>query len=425
MKNCLIIIFFMLLRSATQAQDVADTTCNTSITYLLEAAGRNNSLPASFYYRFHRGGFLDRPYLEQKAERLKQDNTGGFDYKNGFYAERSIDSISKFSGFSVGLRMEDRFHLSAAFNRDLFRLAFFGNKIFEGSTAVSGPFSFRSLSYRYYGLHFGKFIHGEDERYRISGELAYLEGRRGVEIDVSTATLTTALGGKFVQLDLNGSFYETDTTRFGGDRFFWPASGNGMAGSLNIEWWQKEGHYMRFSAKDIGFIDWKTTGMNYTADTALKFEGFVIPNVITYHDSIFRMSTDSLRRLNPEGFRGSRRIFLPAWFSMDYVRRIPELPLSVCTGIVARAFTSYRPLLYAGCTWHIHEGSNLNLTIGSGGWGGINANATFDLVFFKSWRLQTGLMQLESVFTPRNVRGLGMLLGITKQFNTFKALKKK
>lgn len=417
MSKFFICILFCLLQNTVNAQNGADTSYNTVVHYHFEAGGRTNSLPISFFYRFHRGGFLDRPYLEHKSEKLKQDNIGGFDYRNGFYVERRIDTISKFSGFSVGLRLEDRYHVSTDYNQDLFRLAFFGNKIFEGSAAVAGPFGFRTLSYRYYGLSFGKWIKTPGETYRITGELAYLEGRKGIEIDLKRATLTTGIEGRFIQLDLNGTFFQSDTTRFSGDRFLWPSTGNGIAGALNIEWWQSEGHYLRFSARDIGFIDWKSTGMIYRADTALNFEGFVVPNVITYHDSLFRMSTDSLRRLNPEANRSSRRIMLPAWFSMDYVRELPGLPLTVNTGIVARAFTSYRPMIYAGCTWFVREGTKLNLTLGSGGWGGLNVNSSFDWSFLKSWDLQVGLMQIESFFTPRNVRGIGLLAGFRKKFN--------
>ena len=417
MRILLLYIFLSTIVPVTLADTGPDTLYNTQLSWSLMAGGRTNSLPASFFYRFHRGGFLDRPYLEHKAEKLEEFNIGGFDYKNGFYLEHQIDSLFKNSSFSIGLRVEDRYHVSTSFNRDLFRLAFFGNKIFEGNTASAGPFSFRSIAYRYYGISFGKWISRTDETYRIIGELAYIEGRRGLEIDLQRATLTTGTDGRFLQLDLKGQYFESDTTRFSGDRFFWPSAGNGMAGGLQIEWWKNDGHYMRFSVRDLGFLDWKSTGMQYRADSALKFEGFLIPNVLSYHDSLFRMSTDSLKRLNPEGFRSSRRIFMPAWFSMDYVRDLPDLPLSVNTGIIARAYTSYRPFLYAGCTWHMRPATDLNLTLGSGGWGGINIQASFDRVFFKSWRLQSGLMQIESVFTPRNVRGLGLFASITKKFN--------
>jgi len=417
MKKIIFFLFTAVL-SLHAAGAGPDTLFNTQASWSFFAGGRTNSLPASFYYRFHRGGFLDRPYLEKNAQKLKQDNIGGFDYKNGLYLERQIDSIGKRSDFFVGIRLEERYHVSTAFNSDLFKLSFFGNKIFEGATASAGPFNFRSLSYRYYGITFGKWMKKTNETYRISGELAYLEGRRGIEIEAKRATMTTATDGRFIQLDLQGSYYESDSTRFKGSRFLWPSSGNGFSGSIDVEWWQNDGHFMRFSARDIGFIDWKSSGQNYSADTALKFDGFIIPNVITYHDSLFRMSTDSLKRLNPEAVRSSKRIFLPAWFSMEYIRSLPDLPLAINVGITARAYTSYRPFLYSGCTWQVNSNAKLNLTVGTGGWGGINANASFEWIFLNSWRLQTGLMQLESVFSPRNVRGVGIIAGISKKFNS-------
>jgi hypothetical protein len=417
MKHLLIVCLALSASLSAMAGSGPDTLYNTLISAQVHAAGRTNSLPASFYYRFHRGGFLDRPYLERNQEKLKNDNIGGFDYKSGIYIQRRIDSISRHSGFFAGLRLEDRYHVSAAFTRDLYRLAFFGNKVFDGATASAGPFLFRSIAYRYYGIEFGKWFRKGEEQYRLGVELAYLEGRRGIEIDAKRANLSTGTDGRFVQLDVNGYYYESDTTRHSGSRFLWPSTGNGMAGSLSLEWWHPEGHYLNFYARDIGFIDWKRTGIDYQADTSVFFDGFQIPNVITYHDSLFRMSVDSLERLNPEGFRDSRRVMLPSWFGMDYRRDLPELPLSISTGIAARSYSSFRPYIYGGCTWHIRQNAHLSMNIGSGGWGGLNIHSSFDYSFLKSWRLQASLMQMESLFSFRKARGTGMMVGITKKFN--------
>ncbi|MBK9195834.1 MAG: hypothetical protein IPO17_12855 [Flavobacteriales bacterium] len=176
----------------------------------IEASGLydSNSLRNELVKGLWRGDVLSEELRKTTQDELKGNNRAGFavDFRatytwgDSLFGDGSVCPMISVAHHDVmGMRFAD----------DLYSLTFFGNAAYENGTASLGGTAFTSMTYQTFG--FG-FQHTESESYL---RLELVNGQRMNSADLRQADLFTATDGRFLQLDLDGSYARSDTGRSG------------------------------------------------------------------------------------------------------------------------------------------------------------------------------------------------------------------
>ncbi|MGV9013365.1 MAG: hypothetical protein ACOH13_12295 [Flavobacteriales bacterium] len=180
--------------------------------------------------------------------------------------------------YAVGLR----------FSPDAFAVGFFGNAAFEGQTAKLAPLRFEQWHYQRFGIGI------EDARSGSFLELAVVNGTNFNRADVHRADLFTATDGRYLDMDLSGSYQRSDTAANAG-------SSTGIGAALNAKWAtaiNAFGGPSRFSLElsDGGFMKWNAGSLSASLDSVIHFEGVAVNDILDLNGPVIDRTTlqDSL-----------------------------------------------------------------------------------------------------------------------------------
>lgn len=239
----------------------------------IEASGLydSNSLRNELVKGLWRGDVLSEELRKTTQDELKGNNRAGFavDFRATYAWGHSL-----FGDGSVRPMISVAHHdvMGMRFTDDVYNLTFFGNAAYENGTASLGGTAFTSMTYQTFG--FG-FQHTESESYL---RLELVNGQRMNSADLRHADLFTATDGRFLQLDLDGSYARSDTGRSG----FGTSSGVGLALSAAVErCFQLFGMGSRFQLKvsDLGFVAWNGNSGRIDNNSTITYEGIEVENV--------------------------------------------------------------------------------------------------------------------------------------------------
>ena len=198
-----------------------------------------------------------------------------------------------------------KYALGVRFSPDAFAVSFFGNAAFEDRSAKLAPLRFEQWNYQRIG--FGV----EDARSGSFLELALVNGSSYNSAEVRRANLFTATNGRYLDMDIDGSYHRSDTSANAGFN-------NGIGIALNAKWAKTIrafGAPSRLSLElaDAGFMQWNARTLSASLDSVIHFEGVAVNDILELGGSVIDRTTlqDSLGL----GYAtGSLLRPLPAWF---------------------------------------------------------------------------------------------------------------
>lgn len=163
--------------------------------------------------------------------------------------------------------------LGLRFRDPVYDLTFFGNADWEGRTAKLDPSAFERIDYQ--TLAFGV----EDRRSGSFIEVAVVNGRSLDAARIDRAALTTGTEGRYLDLDLDGSYWRSDTADGG------PRRSNGIGAAVGfgmqrpIQVGRASGEFA-FLVQDLGFIAWDNRSLRVSRDTLIHYTGLRVQDVL-------------------------------------------------------------------------------------------------------------------------------------------------
>lgn len=227
-----------------------------------------NDLVTSLY----QGKNLDRDTRTHSQDALNGRGRAG--YELGFRASYTWgDSLFGKAHWSPRISLAHQSVMGMRFSDAVYDLTFFGNAAYEGQTAALGNSAFEQLAYQ--TVAFGI----EDRRTGTFVELALVNGQYLNTGDIRTADLFTGADGRYLDLDLDGSYHRSDTGSTGFGR------SNGMGAAVSLAWHHPLalfGHpaLLELGAVDVGFIAWGSRSLQLEKDSTIHYEGIAVSDVL-------------------------------------------------------------------------------------------------------------------------------------------------
>ncbi|MEO8069565.1 MAG: DUF5723 family protein [Flavobacteriales bacterium] len=239
----------------------------------VEASGLydSNALRNDLVSGMRRGDVLSEDLRRTTQDELKGNNRAGYalDFRvsyawgDSLFGDGSIrPTVSIGHHDAMGVRFAD----------DLYDLTFFGNTQFENKTASLGGTAFTQITYQTFGFGF----QGTTTNSFLRLEL--VNGQRMNSATLRKADLFTATDGRFLQLDLDGSYARSDTA----SSSFGTSSGLGLALSAAVEkpimLFGTKGSF-RISVTDLGFVAWNGNAQRIVNNSTIRYEGIEVDNI--------------------------------------------------------------------------------------------------------------------------------------------------
>lgn len=366
----------------------------------------SNSLNNNFFHRFNKNGFISDDIKDEISQKLTARNRIGADLNYGIFFSQRINPTWNFL-----VHISDRAHLDARFPKDLFDLAFYGNRRFAGDTAFLDNTSFEFL--RYQQIQAG-LVNATEKGNRFGFALSYLKGEENLSLSVNRARLVTDERGESLDADLSFEFLKSDTSDKGMDAF----NGWGVSSDLFSEFKLTvagKNALFRAEINDIGFIRWNENAMVYKADTSLHFEGVFIRDIFQVNDSVLKtLSPDTIS----DGFqsaltRKTYTTFLPSVMRLSWMMESGKVICHV--GISHRLLANYALLATMKGGYKISPFITASGKVSYGGYGkfsfGMEMNCSF-----RNYSLVLGTGNLDGFMLKKYSGGNSGYLSFRKEF---------
>ncbi|MFZ1616819.1 MAG: hypothetical protein WAT41_05675 [Flavobacteriales bacterium] len=233
------------------------------------------------------GGMITRAARQRALDGIGDHGRAGTEL-GGCVSATWANRIFGHDGWQMRTSLAWQYAVGVRFSPDAFAVGSFGNASFEGRTAKLAPLRFEQWNYQRLGIGI------EDARSGSFLELAVVNGTNFNRADVHRADLFTATDGRYLDLDLSGSYQRSDTTTNAG-------SSTGIGVALNAKWATAMtffGAPALFSLEltDAGFIRWNAASLSASLDSVIHFEGVAVNDILDLNGPVIDRTTlqDSL-----------------------------------------------------------------------------------------------------------------------------------
>lgn len=219
-----------------------------------------------------RGDVLDRAMRQRSQDALDGNNRAGY-VLEGSVSYAWGDSLFGHGGWRPRVAIGQHDVMGLRFADDAYTVTFFGNAGYENGTAHLGPSAFTWM--RYQTVAFG----AEHVRSGSFIQMAVVNGAGLNSGDIQRADLFTATDGRFLDLDIDGQYWRSDTANAGFLR------NNGIGAAISGQWnffTQLFGHRSTVSVRldDAGFISWNSAALQVKKDSLVHYEGIRVDDII-------------------------------------------------------------------------------------------------------------------------------------------------
>lgn len=287
---------------------------------------------------------------------------------------------------------------SAAYSKDLFGLAFYGNDAYLDTTANFSGTTAKFMSFQKIG--FG--IISKSRKSSITLNVINVSTAfKGV---VNTGELQQNADGSLVSLTLDGSYASTRTSNFS----------NGIGASVDFDfkvpfnWIQNRKAYLHFQLKNLGVAYMHQGMQQYVIDSTYNYAGFTVDQLVnseTLYGDQFSL-TDSLQI---DSNISNKWMVLPTLFQagkiMDehYTGKLQSF-----FGVRLYPTMLYSPLIYAGANYRPISWLDLGISGSFGGFGGFRTG------FYSNFKIKNFHLGIgtEDIIGWVSKRGLGQSLNL-------------
>ena len=252
----------------------AERRCRQATNWLrIESSGLydSNALRNDLVLGLRRGDVLSEDLRRNTQDGLRGNNRAG--YALDFRASYSWgDSLFGDGSLRPMISVAHHDVMGMRFTDDVYNLTFFGNTQYENETASLGGTAFTQVTYQTFG--FG-FQHAASNSFL---RLELVNGQRMNSAVLRQADLFTATDGRFLHLDLDGSYARSDTAQYA----FGTSNGIGLALSASVE---KRisllgtAASVQLTVTDLGFIAWNGNAERIVNNSTINYEGIEVENI--------------------------------------------------------------------------------------------------------------------------------------------------
>ena len=378
---------------------------NLHAEYELNSTAIQNDLVDKFIW----GGAIDSATKTRSQKRLKAENRIGGSYFAGATAFFGPEK-SKYH-FVAGLKQVEM--LNAAFSSDLYNLAMYGNKMYEGKTANIGNTSINH--YKYQEIKLGLIWDNIDTTAKLGCSLSYLKGQTLDQFNSTSGAIYTAPDASQINFNMNGSLVMSDTSK--GKNNLGTFNGNGLSAEFfaYMPYTSKLGKSSFFvSVNNLGFIKWNKNTVNYSTDTTYIYKGVTVNNVFQLNDaSVKNLTKDSLVKKLTQNGKQSMSTNLPMSLFILHTLKFSKL-FSLNTGFRQLFNANYKPYLYAEGQFMLHANFSATAQLGYGGYGRLSGGVNFEYKV-KTFFIRLGSNAVQGYILPKQSLGQGVFLSLSKK----------
>jgi len=258
------------------------------LTIESEGAYDSNVLYNDLVLGVYRGGYISRDVRQHSMDAIDGKGRAGtelggrisYAWGSGLFGHADLQPM-----ISASYRLVEGMH----FTKDDYQLTFFGNSDLVDQTAHIGPSRHEQMQYSTIG--FGV----QDRKSGTWLELALVSGHSLNAVNIRTADLYTAPDGRYLDLQLDGDYWASDTAEQSFGR------NNGIGAAINFQWNKNicilgAPAIFGIGVRDLGFVAWNSNSVRVSSDTTIHFEGLEVDDILDLGDISLDRSTlqDSL-----------------------------------------------------------------------------------------------------------------------------------
>jgi hypothetical protein len=252
----------------------------------------SNCITTAFAINVLQGNYLASSLKNQVSSQLQKFNRLDAELNYGIYGVWYNDTSRQKRVFNFFFALRHKSYINSTFSPDVFNLAFYGNAMYAGKSAVLMPFSLNMLSYQQ--AEIGMVCTNFNGKAELGIGLSFLAAHQLLTINENKAMLYTDSSGQYLQFSSDAQSYRSDTS--GNAAYI-----NGYGASMDIYFKApykigKRTGTISISATDLGFIYWNNKSLFYNKDTSYYYDGVTINSLSDLQTvSLNGTSKDSLQ----------------------------------------------------------------------------------------------------------------------------------
>lgn len=373
----------------------------------------SSAQPVAFTDKLLFGGYISDPEKDNVRTQLRDLNYGGIDFETDVYLSIKTDSLWKNSAIFFGGGYS--YFQSLAYTRDFFNIAFYGNKLYEGDSAVFSDSGFDGYSLVEYKAGYvkqwntlnGNFILG------ISG--GFVQGLSARNARIDNGLIYTAQDGQYLDIALDFAYNNTGTAPVD----FQNTKGTGYSFDVFAALHNSDQQFeIQASVQDLGKMYWDVTPFNYTADTNYTFEGIDISYVFNASGTNADGSNDSIYDiLGIDTTAIAFQTAIPAKCNISFTKYFNGSGLFVNGGAQYYLFTPYQIFIYGRFGKYFSK-NNLEISaiLNIGGYGSYGIGFDLEKKIWDNVYLRIGSNSLLGFIAPDYFKTASVFGTVRKTF---------
>ena len=297
--------------------------------------------------------------------------------------------------------------------QDLFRLVFYGNAPLAGSTLQLNGLVANRLRYNQLQLGFNKLMGNNDVQYMFGGGISFLQGLSHLAVVIDDGSIFTHEDGEYIDISIRMQAEHSDTGNLKSTAF------NGIGFSTDLSFnYNKIGNFsINVYMADLGYITWAKNAQQLSMDTAFRYEGIVIPDILNFDEGVLSQNLqDSLTEdLTPDSQSKKYSTTLPMRFYLSFTKYLANSRVILTGGINHRLSSNYRLLLFLKGGYAIKPDFLASIYSSIGGYGKYNFGIEVNKSFNDRFQFILGSQSLQGLIMPASTTSLSVYLrlGIT------------
>lgn len=376
----------------------ADTlSYEAGVSYNTFAA--SNSIKNEFVNSLLKKKYLSRDLRNNNF--VKPVNYFGTEDNLCIYFAHMPDSLFGYNNIGYRISVENSFHGDARFTKDLYNIAFFGNKQYAGKLA---DFSSSQITFmKYQQVKFGLFKQSvrDGDPFTIYFGLGLVKGQTLNSVTLDTSNLFTEETGDYLDLNFQALYFSSDTSK----KKFYDFNGFGVCADLAFVYEDKKSDFLiSCSLNDIGFMWWNKNSMIVPIDTVVHWDGVQLDSLLWGHDTTYNagLTQDSLLKIVYSKAKKTNFVkVIPEKINIAFTKRYFEKSLHVTLGFAYLYHANCPlPLIYSRGEYFFKNKISVSTQLAYGGYDKLQFGIGLSAMFSKHFKLQLAAGNIMGFILP-------------------------
>jgi hypothetical protein len=391
---------------------ITDTSQSLQIALSANYFAASNAITNKLAQDYFLARFIDDNTKDGVSKNLKDKNYLNIEAAGELSFTFRPDSVHHGLQAFVALRQRNNFNID--FPKDAFELFFRGNKNYAGQTADISNANVQFLNYWQLAFGLGNEYKLEKGKLYVAADVGINSGIKFLTVKSNTATIYTEPTGEFINANLNAEIQTNDSSSSN----TLSNNGVGFSGDFYSEY-VTDNYIVRFSAENIGFIEWNKYSTQLKIDSAFTFDGVNVKDLFSFGDTVkSHVAFDSTYYYNFIRNRAQKRITttLPSKISASYSRYFCQKKLFATVGADVLNSTHTAGRFFASGNYQVHKLNQIGMLLGYNTDAGLQGGLSFVHLFPKNLKIEIGSSYLFSMISYYAGTKQGAYLSINKSF---------